>query len=243
MNQGPSGPPAQEGARRLSVVHFLIALVVLLVSVPFLDQVENGELIEAALITLVLLSAVLAVGGRRRTLIAAAVLVTPAVVGRWVDHVRPDAIPREVTLVAAMVFVAFVVVHLLGFIRRGPWVNAEVLCAAVATYLMLAILWTFAYTLVARLVPNSFVFPVEADTHRSMARFEALYFSLGTLTTVDYGDIIPVSNAARMLAMMEATTGVFYLALLIARLVSLYSSNQPTPSTAASYSPPTADPR
>jgi hypothetical protein len=214
-------------------MHFLIALVVLLVVIPFVDQFANGELIEAALITLVLLTAVLAVGGRRRTLLAAALLVTPALVGVWVNHLRPDLLARELTLVAAIAFVAFVIVHLLGFILRAPWVNAEVLCAAVATYLMMAILWSFAYSLVARLVPHSFVFPVGSDPHRSMARFEALYFSLGTLTTVDYGDIIPVSNPARMLAMMEATTGVFYLALLIARLVSLYSSNQPTQPTSA----------
>jgi uncharacterized membrane protein YesL len=48
------------------------------------------------------------------------------------------------------------------------------------------------------------------------------------LTTVNFGVIISVSNPARMLAMMETTTGVFYLALLVARLVSLYSSNRPT---------------
>jgi hypothetical protein len=70
-----------------------------------------------------------------------------------------------------------------------------------------------------------------------MAGFETLYFSFSTLTTVGYGDIIPVSNPARMLAMMEATTGVFYLAVLIARLVGHYSGNQPTESTDR---PPTA---
>jgi hypothetical protein len=233
--------PAPAGVHRFSVAHFLIALVVLLVTAPFVEQLTNGDLIEAVLITLVLLSAVLAVGGRRGTLIIAAVMVTPAVVGTWLDHFWPGLFSREVTLVASIVFVAFVIVRVLGFILRASWVNAEVLCAAVATYLMLAIFWAFAYTLVARVVPDSFVFTVRAAPNRSMARFEALYFSLGTLTTVDYGDIIPVSNAARMLAVMEATTGVLYVAVLIARLVALYSSNQPARSNGAPNSPPTAN--
>jgi uncharacterized membrane protein len=56
-----------------------------------------------------------------------------------------------------------------------------------------------------------------------MIGFEALYFSFGALTNY-YGDIIPVSNAARMLALTEGIIGMFYVAVLIARLVSLYAS-------------------
>lgn len=221
--------PRRGGLRRLSVAHFLIALVLMLVTFPFVDQLASGKLIAAALLTLVLGAAVTAVGGSRRTLIMAALLVTPAVIGTWLDHFRPGLIPKEMTLIAAMLFVAFIVVHLLGFILRSTNVDAEVLYAAIATYLMMVILWMFAYTLVARLVPGSFSFTLESDKHRSMEGFEALYFSFGAATTVDYGDIIPVSNAARMLAMMQATSSMFFVTILIARLVGIYSSQGPVP--------------
>jgi hypothetical protein len=81
--------------RRLSVAHFLTALGLLLAALPFLDRLRYGDLIETMLMTLVLLSAVLAVGGRRSTLIIAALLVMPAVVSKWIDHFRPDAVSRE----------------------------------------------------------------------------------------------------------------------------------------------------
>src|SRR5262245_25831443 len=223
-NETATGGTAREGFSPVSVAQFLIALVLLLVTAPFMDQLAYGDLVEAVLMTLVLLSAVMAVGGRRTTLIAGAVLVTPALVGRWIDHVWPDLLPREVTLTAAIVFVAFVIVHLFRFILRSPKVDSEVLCAACAAYLMMGMLWAFAFALVERWDPDSFVFTVGSD--HSMAGFQGLYFSLGTLTTVDYGDIIPLSNVARMLAISEATIGVFYVAILIARLVSLYSSKQ-----------------
>ncbi len=58
-----------------------------------------------------------------------------------------------------------------------------------------------------------------------MQGFQALYFSFITLSTIGYGDIT-VSKLARMLAIVEAVTGMFYVSLLIARLVSLYSSNR-----------------
>ena len=60
-----------------------------------------------------------------------------------------------------------------------------------------------------------------------MDGFTGLYFSFTTLSTVGYGDILPVSSAARMLAMVEAMFDMFYVTLLIARLVSLYSIKTP----------------
>ena len=217
-------PPRREGLRRLSLAHFLMALTLLIVVIPFVDQLPYGKLFEAALLTVVLLSAVAAVGGRRRTLITAALLAAPAVIAIWVHHLSPAWALTEIKLATAIVFCAFVAWHLLSFILRAPQVNAEVLCGAIATYLLLGLLWGFAYALVAALTPTSFVFTV--GEHRTMAGFEALYFSFGSLTNY-YGDIIPVSNAARMLAMVESTVGMFYVALLIARLVSVYASSRP----------------
>jgi hypothetical protein len=61
------------------------------------------------------------------------------------------------------------------------------------------------------------------EGRQSIRGFNAFYFSFVTLSTVGYGDITPVSKVARMLAAMEAMTGLLYVAVLIARLVSLYS--------------------
>jgi len=221
------GVHPSSGILRSPVVYFLGALVLIFVSAPFIEQLRGGNLIESVLITLVFLSAVTAVGGRRRTLVWAVVLVIPPLVGRWVNHLGADLLPPEIFLGAALLFVVFIVVNLLGFILRAPRVNSEILCAGVATYLMLGWLWAFAYILVARLVPDSFVFTAGAHSIRSMERFRGLYFSYTTLTTVGYGDIIPVSGVARMLAMAEAIAGVFYMTLMIARLVALYYSKGP----------------
>jgi hypothetical protein len=88
---------------------------------------------------------------------------------------------------------------------------------------MLGLMWTMAYWLVDQLTPGgAFSFNTNAGT-RSMNGFTGFYFSFITLSTVGYGDITPVSRLARWLAAMEAMTGLLYVAVLIARLVSLYS--------------------
>ncbi len=70
-----------------------------------------------------------------------------------------------------------------------------------------------------------------------MSGFTGFYFSFVTLSTVGYGDITPVSKVARMLAAMEAMTGLLYVAVLIARLVSLYSSPKSDPGIPKSEPP------
>ena len=144
------------GARRFSVAQFLIALVLLFVTEPFVEQIRHGRAIEAGLLTLVMLSAVLAIGGGRRTLTWAIVLVVPAIVGHWANHVWPGRIAPEGGLIPGLVFLLFVEFHLLRFVLRAPRVNTEVLFAGIAAYLMLGLCWTFAYLLVAQMAPNSF---------------------------------------------------------------------------------------
>ena len=210
--------------RRFSTVQLLVALAVLLISAPFVEELEGGHLILSVLFSLVLLAAVFAVADRKRTLAIAVVLAVPAITARWINQFRPDLVHPGVFLVCALLLLAFVIAHLLLFILRAPVVTVEVLCASVAAYLMLGLMWTVAYWLVDQVTPGgAFSFNTDRGVH-SMNGFTGFYFSFITLSTVGYGDITPVSRVARWLAAMEAITGLLYVAVLIARLVSLYSS-------------------
>jgi len=213
--------------RRFSTVQLLIALAALLIAAPFVEELEGGHLILSVLFSLVLIAAVFAVANRKRSLVIALVLAIPAIIARWINNFRPDLVHPAVFLVCALVLLAFVIGHLLYFILHAPVVNAEVLCASIAAYLMLGLMWTVAYWLVDQLTPGgAFSFNTGRGA-QSMNGFTGFYFSFITLSTVGYGDITPVSQAARWLAAMEAMTGLLYVAVLIARLVSIYSSAKP----------------
>src|SRR4029077_18674628 len=152
--------------RRFSAVQLLIALGLFFIWAPFVEEIKGGDLIVSLLLSLVLLSGVLAVADSKRVLIVALMLAIPAIAGRWINHFRPDLIPPAVFLVAGLILIAFVVGNLLRFVLRAPSVNTEVLCASISAYLMLGLMWTLAYWLVDQLTPGgAFSFNTNAGTH------------------------------------------------------------------------------
>lgn len=209
---------------RYSAIELLATLLLLFVASPFVEALRYGELIESVLLTLVMVSAVLVTGGKRWTLVIALTLVTPALAGKWLHHLAPSLVPAPVFLVATAAFFAFTVRQLLRFTLHTPRVDANVLCAGLAGYLMLGLLWVPAYELTAHLTPSAFAFTKGQSDGSLMKGFNTFYFSLVTLCTVGYGDVTPVSKVARMLVVMETISGLFYMAVLVSRLVAVYST-------------------
>ena len=221
----------QAGYFRYSAVELLVALLILFITAPFIETLPYGDLIESVLVTLVMVSAVLAIGGKRWTLAVTVALVTPALAGKWLNYLAPGLVPTPVFLVATAIFLAFIVGQLLRFILRTPRVDANVLCAGLAGYLMLGLLWVPAYVLTAYLTPGAFVFTAVFQDGSAMEGFNAFYFSFITLCTVGYGDVTPASHVARMLVVMETLSGLFYMAVLVSRLVAVYSTQNSPDST------------
>jgi Ion channel len=196
-------PLRRRRSGRFSAVQLLIALALLFICALFVEEIKGGDLIMSVLLSLVLLSAVLAVADSKYVLIVALVLAIPAVGGRWINHFRPDLVPPAVFLICALLLMTFLVVRLLRLILRAPSVNVEVLCASIAAYLMLGLIWTTAYWLVDQLTPGGAFSFNTGEGMRSINGFTGFYFSFITLSTVGCGDITPVSRIARWLAAME----------------------------------------
>jgi hypothetical protein len=104
-------------------------------------------------------------------------------------------------------------------LRPGP-VDSERIFAALDAYLLAAASFGVMYWLLDHTAPQSF----GPDLEGSLSPPNALYLSLVTISTLGFGDLVPLSPVARALVTLEAVGGQMYLAVLVARLVSLYTA-------------------
>ena len=134
-------------------------------------------------------------------------------------------------LVAAstIAFLGFVLSLVMRDVLHGRRHVGEKVTGAIVAYLLIGLMWSFAFGLVELARPGSCDIPgdmiaaVESDPgQRPTSIF--VYYSYITLTTLGYGDITPVGHAARTLSWLEAVIGQLFVAVTIARLVGIHAS-------------------
>jgi hypothetical protein len=195
---------------------FLGLLVVFLFVLPPLVEPEGsgrGLLVDVGL-SVLLLAGVATLSTHLAARAVLFVLVVAALAVRWGPFSAPATAGAALVTVVAMTFVVLVQAF-----RAGP-INVHRIQGAVAAYLLLGLAWALAYETVALVATGAFSFAGPAEGERG--RF--IYFSFVTLSTLGYGDVIPLHPVARSLAVTEALTGQLYPAILLGRLVSLASA-------------------
>ena len=214
---------AQTWASRNHPAYLMASLFLLVLLQPVFHAMPFANVALSGLISLVLLSAGLSVLRSRRELIAICCLAAPCIVLNWVTRLTD---PGQVTLILRAAFmIAFglaLVVLLLGNVLTAPRVTTNTLYRAVSAYMLIGISWATMYELLTLLEPNAIrgmpTGPVWGDY---------VYFSFTVLTTLGFGDTVPVTPFVRSLTIVEAIVGPLYLAVLLARLVALHTIAPP----------------
>ena len=197
------------------------ALAVTLVAAPITSELGLSGIFIESMLAANLLVAVLPVnaGRTRRVLLVVSFLLWIArPVTAWLGHPVTSAIMLGTWVLIAL-FAAGVAVH---FSFSGSKVDAEHLFAALSAYLLAGIYFGVLYWVFEQVQPGAFVTP------SGFSRAGACYFSFVTLATLGYGDIVPRADIARGLAVIEGVGGQLFLAVLVARLVSMYSKTEST---------------
>lgn len=225
MPDEPPNRPAQR--RKLRHLELLVTLVALIVIQSFLSAENRWQRAAVnVLFLLVTFAAIRALSKSRIRLWATLTLGVAAYGLSWVVELT------EAPLALAVIDLSFIAIFALlvltvaeDVFRSGP-VDADRILGAVTIYFLLALGWAFVYSLLESWLPGSFRSNVaeEISHDASIVRGQLIYFSQVTLTTLGYGDIVPASAPARMLASLEAIVGQLYLTIVVARLVGLQIS-------------------
>jgi hypothetical protein len=116
-------------------------------------------------------------------------------------------------------FFALTLFRLFSYLSNAQMVGQAHLATAISIYLLLGMMWFAVYSAIDLMSPGAISHNSTTSTDRSS---ELLYFSLITLTTIGYGDVVPIRGEVRMLAALEGLTGVLYVAITVAVLVGAY---------------------
>jgi hypothetical protein len=204
----------------------LFVALILFLCVPFVfPERFHGFTLPLAFM-LVTLAALASTGQRRGTLILGFMLAIPAVIASWMEPTDPTlAIAGGVSQV---VFLTWVTAGLFFHVLRARRVSSDILFGAACVYLLLAAIWAGGYGIADTIEPGAIAVPTEdigtrADLHSVGGERVRSYFSFVTLTTLGYGDVRPVSDLARILAMLEATLGQLFLVIVVARIVGIHT--------------------
>lgn len=173
----------------------------------------------------VLVAAVFNYRHQKAMRIASALLAGPAIVLNWMSLYYESPLIIGLFLLVSFLFILLIALAIVNQVVLHAKVTLSTLRGVVCAYFLLGFSFAFGYALIEFWQPGSFnsVLPEPLAWAHTHYLSEMMYFSFITLLTIGYGDVTAATDPGRTLAVIEGTIGQFYIAILVARIVAVYS--------------------
>jgi hypothetical protein len=183
----------------------------------------DNRLLTYAILGMLIVSGPLATGRTYSERWITVVLAVAMVGGGYLSSfVAGYHLPLIASLIAAAFFLDLIYLISKALLKEQTRVTSETLWAAINVYVLFGLMFAFLYTAVIAVEPAAFSGGILEHNEEAVAQ-SMIYYSFVTMTTLGYGDITPKIQVAATLAYVQALIGQLYVAILIARLVSLYN--------------------
>lgn len=209
--------------RRHKNLILLVTLLLLILLSPLFQMIHASKLLDMVLTTIVVAASINAVSHRKRaTLIWAILLASLAIISGWTQAFDGGLAHQahSAYLLLAHCFGAALYVYIAALLFKVILIESEIsvdqIFAAVAIYIFIGLTWAHFYGITEVFHSNSIIGGDGSETN-------FVYFSFITLTTLGYGDMLPVTPMAKALVIVEAITGVMFVAILVSTLVGRVS--------------------
>ena len=222
MDGNKTATLGKHGGRSGNCRFLLAILIALVVTFPFLLDVASPPVLAIPLACVFLAGVI--VTDSRPAYVRRAALLAGLQVGLTLVSIGERAMeaPYNFTLVLALLSTAALILLsmwcVFRYVMRARIITRDQIYAGICMYVMLGFAFGSLFYLVYLLDPTSFGYESFGGKDPDL-----MYFSFVTLATLGYGDITPRSPAVRGLAVLEALVGMIYIAVFMARLVSLRS--------------------
>lgn len=209
---------------RFTSLGLLLFLIFFFVISPFLSHGESARfLLDLSVIILLSLSVYIC-SFKKNYFIFSLFLASPTVLRLF--NISSEV--NEITLLGNAAFFAFVIYILLSKLFSTKHITMDVIYSALSIYILIGVFWGIIYMVLEFFSPGSFLLPQESKGFSLYPGFgqDMIYYSFITLSTVGFGDILPLTQPAKSFTTLEALMGPLYIAVFVARLVGMHISQE-----------------
>jgi len=205
----------------------LIVIVAMMLVLPLIARDELALFAMKVAVSVVLVFGIYMGRRLRRDLVVGAALGIPVLVGRWLPQYSTDIRMFLAIDILTAAFLLYITTIILTQVLSARRVTLDTIAGAMCSYCLIGLAWAFVYRAMFVINPHAFVFAAgsfhifENNSHSEPQLMNFAYYSFATLTTTGFGDVTPAVGVSRAISVLEAVAGQFFLAILIARLVSL----------------------
>jgi hypothetical protein len=211
-----------EKAKTRPDLFLLLSVLLIILIYPVLDHGAFRRLILAGLMFEVVILATVRLSQVRTWMWPSVSLMSGVLIFGLANTIWPSRTLDGIRWGVLTLFFGLTVAGLFSYLKKVRVVSDLHLYTAVSIYLLLGMQWFALYSAIEDFYPDAILHNNATLTNRHS---DLLYFSLVTLSTIGYGDIVPLNGVVRMLAALEGVAGVLYVAITVALLVSAYKQN------------------
>ncbi len=170
------------------------------------------------LFSLIFFASTFALRTGRKNLFIIAII---AFITEWVSALFKMPVLNYLSLVINILFFQVVVIKLIIQVAKSKRADASIIFESINGYLLLGLMFSTWVAVLMQYDPEALNFKTELLTIQDF-----IYFTFVTMTTLGYGDVIPLVPTAKSMAILISTTGQIYIAVVIAMLVGKYAAGQ-----------------
>lgn len=210
----------------IKLTTLFVSILLLLIIFPFIPQESGHGMILDIAVSLILIVSIYALSNNRKYFKIALALGIPSFLLTITLYFFDNPALMFCNCLFKLLFFLYIITIALLYILGQSKINQDLLFGALSVYFLIGLSWMHFYSMLEIVIPGSFygVYDSAGYSYSFLGNF--LYFSFVTLTTLGYGDLVPMTLPAKVFSVLEAVTGQFYLAVLIARLIGLHLVNQ-----------------
>lgn len=209
--------------RENKFVALFVSLLLMILVTPFFLHRSYGELTINGLILIIVITSIYSIREDKchfiyLSMLAALIFLVTLL---KINHFHQTY--ELINLSLSFLFYCIVAFMIIKMVLDRKEVTRDLIFGALSAYLLIGVAYGTLYTLIELVFPGSFAYG-NHQAFELVRNYDLIYFSFTTLSTVGFGDITAINAYARAVVILEEVTGIFYLAVLVARLVGSMSA-------------------